>query len=407
MGSDGTPLGALVKSARERAGMSLADLAKATYVSRGWINNVEAGRRWPPREWVLRAGELLNSRGPLLSAWDHGENQRQDSKEVRALLGQSVRESQFLLELQPDAADLEQLHQAAAELGVEYLASPARPMLKCAVSLRKEVNQRLARGSLHSKDVADIHVTLARLSGVLAYAAVDLGNSKAAAIHGRAAFHMADLAGDDGLKAWSRGTQSLIARFDQNYRDAEHYLLDGMRHSGAGTSEIRLLCGLAQVAAHHGDTARALELITEAERARDRAKVDTVEGLFGFSPAKQAYYSGSSLMWLPERPVLEVAAEQSALAVNIWESEPSEQRSLDDEALAYVYLATARLQLGEIDGAMEAVRPVIDLPEDRQISWIRKRIGNLASLLGQDRYKGSRQAVAARDELSAYGMDSH
>jgi transcriptional regulator with XRE-family HTH domain len=42
--------GLTLADARRRRGTSLADLAGATYVSRGWINNVEAGRRWPTRQ---------------------------------------------------------------------------------------------------------------------------------------------------------------------------------------------------------------------------------------------------------------------------------------------------------------------------------------------------------------------
>jgi hypothetical protein len=75
---------------------------------------------------------------------------------------------------------------------------------------------------------------------------------------------------------------------------------------------------------------------------------------------------------------------------------------LDDEALAHVYMATARLQLGEIDGALEAVRPVLELPADRQISWIRKRVGTLADILSQDRYRGSASAASVLAELRAY-----
>ena len=47
MSVDQGEFGALLKKVRTDRGMSLADLAGVTYVSRGWINNVEAGRRWP------------------------------------------------------------------------------------------------------------------------------------------------------------------------------------------------------------------------------------------------------------------------------------------------------------------------------------------------------------------------
>jgi hypothetical protein len=214
---------------------------------------------------------------------------------------------------------------------------------------------------------------------------------------------MGDLAGDNELRAWSRGTQSLISRFGKRYDLAQMYIEDGMRFASNGTSEVRLLCGAAQCAAKLGDHGTARSHIESARHARDRSTPDKTEGLFGFSPAKQAYYSASSLMWLSDRPVLEVAARSAVTAIETWQHEPPEQRSLDDEALAHVYLATARLRLGEVDGAMAAVRPILDLPVDRQISWRDKRVGELSNLLDDDHFRNSATARDARDELRAHG----
>jgi hypothetical protein len=99
-------------------------------------------------------------------------------------------------------------------------------------------------------------------------------------------------------------------------------------------------------------------------------------------------------------------AASSTLFVASPLQEPVQQRSLDDEALAHVYMATARLQLGEVDGALEAVRPVMDLPPERQISWREKRVGNLADILAQDRYRGSITAATALAEVRAYADDA-
>jgi len=352
------------------------------------------------RFWSL----LAESDDPLAEA---AKNQLSSAKSVssgvRALLDQSVRESHLFLITQPDEVDLDQLHQSAADLGIAYLASPPRPMLEQGNALRSELTRRLLSGAFRKHQLGDLYLTLARVSGVLAYAALDIGDSRAAMVHGQATFHLANLAGNDEMRAWARGTQSLIARFDQNFPRAQWFLEDGMRYAGSGTSEIRLLCGMAQVAAHHGNTQRALDLLEKAHAARRRARPDSVEGLFGFSPAKEAYYSGSSLMWLPEKRALNIAAERSAMAIEIWKREPIEQRSLDDEALAHVYRATALLRLGDIDAAMNAVRPVLELPEERRISWLAKRVNNLASILSRDpRFSGSRIAASAREELEAY-----
>ena len=106
-------------------------------------------------------------------------------------------------------------------------------------------------------------------------------------------------------------------------------------------------------------------------------------------------------MWLSDEMALRRAVHDSAEAIALWEMECEQTRSLDDEALAHVYMATARIKLGEVEGAMEAVRPVIDLPADRQISWIRRRVSELADLLDGARFKNSVVAAEAREELEA------
>jgi transcriptional regulator with XRE-family HTH domain len=406
MTSGSAHLGALLADARYRRGLSLADLARATYVSRGWINNVEAGRRWPPREWVEQAERLLDSVGVFAPIWDQIDSERATDAEARRLLAESVRESELLLAVQPDATELDQLGESAAGLAVAYLSSPARPMLEQAKALRQELARRLEVGAVRGGQLSDLYVSLGRVSGVLAYAALDLGSPAAAATHGQAAWRMGDLAGDNNLRAWARGTQSLIARFEKRFAQAQAYIDDGLRFAGVGTSEIRLHCGAAQCAANRGEGSAALAQIDKARRARERARPDPLDGLFRFSPAKQAYYSASSLMWLPDRPALEFAEHSAVEAIEIWQHEPPAQHSLDDEALAHVYLATARLKLGELDGAMDAVRPITALPAERQISWIRKRIAELADILDNDIYQNSITANSARDELRAFGAEA-
>lgn len=396
-------LGALIAEARRKKGLSLADLAGQTYVSRGWINNVEAGRRWPAREWVDQVEIVLDAGGLLLPAWDQANQERGSDAELRYLLKESERESELLIASQPDAVDLDQISESTAQLAVAYLANPARPMLEQARALRGELTRRIMSGAVRPGQLADLYVALGRVCGIITYAALDLGSPQSAETHGKAAWQMADFAGDNELRAWVRGTQSLVARFEKRYMLAEAFVEDGFKFAGAGTSEIRLLCGAAQCAANLGDGESALTYIERARRVREEVDHDSLEGLFGFSPAKQSYYSASSLMWLPEKPALQIAEASALDAIATWEHEPVEQRSLDDEALAHVYLATARLKLGEIEGAMESVRPIMQLPEERQISWIRRRIGDLAELLDGERYRGSVPAGDARDELRAFG----
>lgn len=392
----------VLAEARRKSGTSLAVLAAATFASRGWINNVEAGRRWPSREWVEQADRVLGAGYRLAEAWDAAERERGHAAETEALLKDAERETQLLLASQPDAVELDRINESVAALSVSYLANPARPMLEQGRLLRHELTRRLTSGAVRPGELSDLYVALGRVSGVLTYAALDLGSPTTAASHADLAWRMAEIAGDNELKAWVRGTQSLLSRFEKNYVLAAEYISDGLKYSGAGTSDVRLLCGAAQCAAHGGDAKTAIRLIQKARAARETARADSVSGLFAFSPAKLEYYTASSLMWVTDEDALQIAEASALSAISMWENETAETRSLDDEALTHVYLATARLRLGEVAGAMEAVKPIIELPEERQISWIRKRVGELEPLLADGRYSNSVAAADAREILKAY-----
>jgi tetratricopeptide (TPR) repeat protein len=237
---------------------------------------------------------------------------------------------------------------------------------------------------------------------VLAYAALDLGDAAGAATHAEGAWVCAERAGDNELRAWVRGTQSLIARFDSDYARALSYVQDGLRYAAPGTAWVRLLCGLAQCRANLGDSAGANRALNVALREREKiTSPDSVGGLFAFSEAKQHYYAGSSLIWLGGGADAQRAVREASEAIALWEREPPECRSLDDEALAHVYQATAHLQLGDVDAAGAALRPVLALPTDRQISWITKRVGQVGDLLREPPFQHSVAAGELYDEIRA------
>jgi len=126
-------------------------------------------------------------------------------------------------------------------------------------------------------------------------------------------------------------------------------------------------------------------------------------GIYAFTEAKHAYYSGSTLIWLPEPEEARVAEEQSDRAIGLFAASRPEQRNLADEALAHVYLGTARVTLGDLDGVVEAIRPVLDIAPERRISWQRKRLTRLGAMLDGHRFRRSPLAAALQEEISAFG----
>lgn len=323
-------------------------------------------------------------------------------KGASEILARSAVESESLLAVVPGIDDFELLQEAVTELGTRYVSSPPLIMLKQSLAIRTELLHRMTGSALSPSQLSDFYMAVGRASGVIAYAALDLGDPHSAAIHSAAVWRIADFADNDELRAWSRGTQSLVARYNEEYTKARLLAEDGIRYSGtAGVPRARLICAAAQCAANQGDAASALELIDEAERSRDHSEDEIVDGIFEFPYAKQKFYAASSLMWSSDKKSLKMAAQNASEAIAIWRRLGSE-RVLDDEALAYVYLATARMKLGEIDAGMEAIAPVFALPAERRTSWMRKRVAHLREILADDRYKGSLSLADAKQRFHEF-----
>ncbi|MGH3720994.1 MAG: helix-turn-helix domain-containing protein [Pseudonocardiaceae bacterium] len=55
---------------RDQAGLSLADVATAAHVARGYVHHIEHGRRWPTQRVATALDNALNAEGTLLAAWE-------------------------------------------------------------------------------------------------------------------------------------------------------------------------------------------------------------------------------------------------------------------------------------------------------------------------------------------------
>lgn len=393
---------AALREHRYASGLSLAELSAQVHFHRGFIHRVETGERAPNQQLAEAADIALHAGGGLVRAFEADEKERKEDAATRKVLASSLATTRSLVEL----ADLEfaEIHDGVEEAAVDYLAWPPAPMLQRSDVLRADVLQRLKDYRHGPHERADLYVAAGRLSGILAYAALDLGDADAALEHARAAARCARYAGDMELLVWVRGTQSLITRFQGNYGRALEFVRDGMSNisEGLGTGEARLLCGEAQCLANLGDSRAANRILNAAEQARERVqRPDSLPGLFEFSETKQRYYASSSLIWLDGGDDARRAAVEAQAAIASWQRMPTEQRSLDDERLAHIYKATALVQLNDVEGAADALAPILALPRESQISWISKRAARIGSMLSTPRFQGSPTATDLREAIAA------
>lgn len=402
----GDVFSAELKHRRAAAGLSLAGLASEVHVNRSYLHRVESGERWPTEPIARLLDQALNARGALFAAWQANDEERQEASVTAQRIAASRRASLDLDEYLHDLPLGEAVTAAettTATLALQYLASPPGPMLSAALDARAAILASLRRAPSTAQRTDLIRVA-GYLSGVLAYATLDLSHPDTAADHAATALRCAETSRDPELRAWVRGTQSLIARFDKQFDTALVLAEDGLRHPTTGTSTARLLAGVGQSAANLGDRAGAHRALNAANDAADKTDPshDPFPGLFRFSRAKLSYYGGSAFMWLPERADARLAAQSAESAIDQWAAGDPADRSLDDEALARVYAATAYVKLRDLDAARAAIASVLVLPDERRISWLRRRVAEIPGLLGDPVFQHSNAAVTLAAAARAF-----
>lgn len=385
--------GQSVKQRRLQLGLGLRELARDVPVSPGFLSRVEAGQQHPSPAVAKAIDRVLHADGAILACLP-------DPDPMVGADQQTARLSQILGDTSP--ADLvTDLGNRVEEMSLDYLALRGPALVTDVKALRAQAAQAMRR-TRRPDQLRDLVALIGYLSGVLAYAALDSGSPESAKAHVKLAWQAGENAGSDQLRAWVRGTQSLIARFGGDYDAALEYAEDGLRYRAEGTATARLLSGVGQCHANMGDARAARRALTAAATARDEMRGhDEMPGLFGFSEAKLAYYSGSSLIWLSGGTDAERARTEAHTAIGLWEN-AGRERSIADEALAHVYAATASVQLHDLEAAAVDLEPILALPPERRISWIAKRLVRVAGMLATPPFDTDPLAAETLERIREY-----
>ncbi|MDT5041549.1 MAG: hypothetical protein QOE51_2534 [Actinoplanes sp.] len=391
--------GAELRRLRQERGLSIRDLADLAHHSRTVVWEWEKGKK-TPCEGDATALDALLGGGRALAELQAAAT-RPDPQ--RALQHESQRLAEQLAAVQP--GDLvTDADRGTAQLAVDYLRSPGGELIGELVDAR-----RAAVAALRSRRLRNHHQVryltsdVGYLSGILAYAALDDGHPGAALAHTNVAWQAAELIDSDQLRAWVRGTQSLILRFLQRYPQALVRAEDGLRYATSGTARSRLLAGVGQCQANMGEASAARLALAEAQTALDEQRgIDELSGVFTFSRAKLLYYSGSSLIWLGGGADARQARDQAHTAIDLWQ-DAGPERSVADEALAHVYAATGSLQIRDLEAAAADLEPILSMPAEQRVSWIVKRMDRITDLLGERPFDTEPLAAELVEKIKEYG----
>jgi len=268
---------------------------------------------------------------------------------------------------------LDQLADDVRRLAVAYPRQPLASLLEDIADAQERALGFLG-GRQRLEHTRDLYLLAGVVSGLLAKAAHDLGAPHDALTHARAAYICADKAGHDGLRAWTRGMQSLISYWSGRLDDAVRYAEQGVDAAARsqGTAAVWLAVSQARPLAALGRIPEASAAIERADAARDHVhpdELDNLGGLCTFPISRQLYYAADSLTWAghDESDHTERLALQ---ALDAYEHAPESDRAFGGEAGTRCALAIARIARREIEGAAEAVAPVLELSPAQRIHGV-------------------------------------
>lgn len=323
---------------------------------------------------------------------------RSDEEVIMDAAGQSAEFGEWAEGTNVGVTTLEQLDEDVRRISRDYLGNPPLPLMLSALRARNRVFT-LLEGRQHPDQTRHLYLTAGRLCGLLAWMASDVGRHGEAETQARTAWLCAELAGADGLRAWVRATQSKVAYWDGRVQESAALAGDGLRFAASDSARVLLASLSARAWARVGDAGQAHAALHAAEDERERAGEDEVGGLLGFSEAQQSYMAGSTHLWLREPGQALAAADR---AVWLFDVGNQAERFYGAEMLALMDAATALVQNGDLDGAVERLRPVLDLPAEQQLDTFTSRLGELRDALRRSRYATSRPAVDIQREIEEF-----
>jgi hypothetical protein len=299
---------------------------------------------------------------------------------------------------------LEQIHEDVHELAMAY---PQRPLSEILSDLVN--NQDLIFSLLENRQQPGQARHLYFLAGVngglLAKASHDLANPHAAMTQARTAFMCADHADHDGLRAWLRGLQALVAYWSNRHNEAIRFAQQGADFAvrSRNTSMVWLAMNEARSWAALGNSVNTTAAIQRAEDAWSRVEPDEMDELGGiatFSRQRQLYYAGDALAWLPSEA--RQAERYSQEAVTEYSDTSRPEWAFGDQAGSYSNSAIARIQQREIEGATDALTPVLDLPSEQRINGIIKSVEHVHQVLSTAGPANSPESRALQEHIEFF-----
>jgi tetratricopeptide (TPR) repeat protein len=263
---------------------------------------------------------------------------------------------------------------AVLDTAVEQYESVGPARLLTEVLPQRRWLDELLTSTQPPRDRLALYRVAARMSGLLAAMALDLGSTSTARGYAAESFALADLVGGPDLKAWARATQSLIEYYAGHFEEAVDLAQDGLRISPRGPQSIRLaingaaraLGRLGRVGEMEAAIDRAFTLLADLP---DDGRVSTSLGSGPYCRARVTGNAATGYLWAgdPGR-----AAGLVTQTLSTWDA----AGLAGPRALSRLDLATALLRgpRPEVEEASAIVVQALSISPSDQFEPVRLRV---------------------------------
>lgn len=282
---------------------------------------------------------------------------------------------------------------------------PFPTLLHDLVSLQSDGFQ-LIEGRSKPREATDLYFLVSLVSSFMAKASHDLGTPHDALTQARAAGLAAEMAGHNGLLAWVYGLRSLGCYWAGRHLEAVKFAQQGaaVAHS-RGSASVWLASSEARALG-------ALNRMDEAQAALDRAaelreamapdELDEFGGLCRFSDSTQAYYTADVLAWGDGAWAAKTESAATAALTALAGASVEERGGFGNEQGARCALAIARLLHGDIEGAMDALKPVLEIETRLRQNGIVLSVDRVRRVLRESPGRTSRHGVELDEAMESF-----
>jgi transcriptional regulator with XRE-family HTH domain len=305
-------------------------------------------------------------------------------------------------------ATVEQFRADVTRLSREYMTSEPLPVFREMRRVRGRMHAALDR-RIWPQDSAEIYFLLGCVNGLMADVAYDLGCPGAAQELCRAGWAYATAIGQQALLAKLRLGMASHSYWNGQFKRAAELAASGLECLSNGPTGVQLHLMHGRAAARTGDTAGARRAVTLADHAGAQDYSDDLTGIGGeydLSRATRHYLVASVLTEIPGASADASAQLERAIELYAAGPGPDETHGYATEAIARVTLAEARLRDAELDGAIDALAPVLALVPGKRIDLIRQRLDSVALQLAQHPDHGSARLRELAGRIAEYGPGS-